>query len=942
MFSITVKNMLKDKMVTLSLIIGFILSAAVVSSVPIYTRGIMNRLLKNSFIENKTGSMKNTDGTNNGYVYPASFLAEYDVDVNTSYQKFLKDYNDKNKFIDEFINDVKAPVLAHKIILSMQNIEFLYTDAQGQVKSAYDEITSVSDAEKHIKIVKGTKPSESIGNDKTVDVLVDEDTFQNYCMSVGKIYETNDRHGDSCIKLKIAGVFKIDSSDPYWQDKDTDFYTKLLVTQNEFFNILKKDNYYMHDIQKVRHEIMYDYKNFDYGSIDGIYSKLVSKMDIMKNGKAIDVKCPIISYLKNFIEDKNKYITLIWIFTAPILIIILIYVYMISGFVVDSDKEQIAVLKSRGASLSEILRIYLYEGLLICGVGILLGPLIGLLICRLLGYVVGFLDFDIGMKPMSFVLDSKAYLYSAAIAAVSMLTLMVSVYFASKSTIVELKHSKKKYLKTIFNVKNLDIIFLLISFYGYFVYSKYKNVSMFSQSGDVPIDPLLYMLSAIFVIGFGMFLLRVYKYLIKLIQVISSKFKSVPFYLAVINVLRYHMDKSIIMLFIIITVSIGIFNIVISKKINLSSEHTVSYLTGADMTVKQNWSYKEDTTYLTGGDSNSSKLYIYNEPPYMEFSKIKGISGCTRVLNTTKGQVSLTANSHVECSVMGIIPHEFGRIAWFDSSLLKYHWYYYLNAMTTYPDYVLISSGLSKKMGIKKGDTIYYNIESGLNVSGTVMDIIDYWPGCSDMKKNCEVIGNFNYIYSKIPKYPYEIWIKKDRNISDKIIYNSINDLKLSIGSYKDMSQEIYNERNDIFLKGTNAVLSLGLISAATVTIAGFMLYWMKSLKNRKMVFGVYRSLGISAKKVSLVIAIEQLFTLGASIILGIIAGNTACSLFVPLIEGMWNNGKFTVPVKNISYLSEYLSFGGIMIVIFAIMLLILIRNIKKLNINEAIKMGEE
>lgn len=954
MFNITVKNMLKDKTITISLIVGFLLSIALVSSIPMYTGGILNGLLHDSLINYsaKSGTTgeeddsKAEDSIQNTNTYPAVISASYNAStvLNPNYEQFLSTYKDNEQYFLNLTKRINVPLYAKKNILTLNDTYFPYRDVNGQVKHGKCSIVSVTDFTKHVKLIKGKMPKDKVYDDKIADVIVDDSTFKNLGMELGKVYEIISYGNNKPLKVKISGVYKIDDKDNFWADKDTDFYCQLVATENTFLDILKKDSYYITCLGVVKYKLVYDYNGINYRNVDNIYNNLNSILNIFENRTDFRADCPLVKSLSGFIENQSLYVTLIWIFAMPILIVILFYIYMLSGFVVDSDKEQIAVLKSRGVSLYEILRIYGYEGLLICGIGILIGPFIGFYICKALGHITGFLKFDFNLEAAKFCLSTQAYIYSFAAAAVMLATLLISVFLASKSTIVEFKRSKNKYLKSILNSKNLDFVFLAISAYGYYEYSKYKNISAFSGSNQVPIDPILYIISVVFIIGFGMFILRIYRYLVKLIYTISKKFMATRYYLAIINVLRYHLDKSIIMLFVIMTISLGIFDVKVAKNIDLSSENTIKYSVGADLTIQQAWKMTEDKTY-NDPFKDGGRLFIYTEPYNVsQLSKVKGIESYTKVLNVQKiGQVDRgQGNSLTRTSIMGIIPSEFGKIAWFDSNLLNYHWYYYLNALTKNRNAVLISTALSQSANIGKGDTIFYRIGDGLYVSGVVIDILDYWPGCIDMKNQNQIIGNFYYIFDSIPKYPYEIWMKKDPKVSNQVIYDSINSQKLNIASYKDSSSELYKGQKDIFLKGTNAILSLGLISVAVVTIIAFMLYWVKSLKNRKLSFGVYRSLGIPENEVYKVLAIEQVFTLGVSILFGIADGTITCKLFLPIIVNLWHNGRFVVPVNVISYMKEYLSLGILLIIVFLVSLVMLIKYISKLKINEAIKLGDD
>jgi putative ABC transport system permease protein len=440
-----------------------------------------------------------------------------------------------------------------------------------------------------------------------------------------------------------------------------------------------------------------------------------------------------------------------------------------------------------------------------------------------------------------------------------------------------------------------------------------------------------------------MFLLRIYKLIIRLLLVPVKKINVPSLYLSIVNVLRDHLKKNTAMLFVVITVALGIYNINIAKNINTSYENTVKYMSGADLVLKGAWEKYLSSTYFAASESDDSRFYQYIEPSYSDYSKVEGIESYTKVLNTPNGQVTLSkGGTNLFTSLLAIVPHEFGKIAWFDSDLLNYHWYHYLNTMTEKKDYVLISRGLSESSSIRKGDTIYYKIDRGLSVRGVVAEIIDYWPGFENLQSKNLIISNFNYMFSNLPKYPYEVWIKKQAGVSDKVIYDSMQKLNIGITAFKSMSYNMYNAKNEIFLKGTNAILTLSFLSIAAITIIGFIIYWVISLKSRVLQFGIYRSLGLSSNGVSKLLILEQVLTLGSSILLGTLLGVLTGQLFIPIIKGLWYYNKYAIPVKHINYINEYLQLGAIIAVIFIFSLFVLRKYISSLKIHQAVKLGED
>jgi putative ABC transport system permease protein len=164
----------------------------------------------------------------------------------------------------------------------------------------------------------------------------------------------------------------------------------------------------------------------------------------------------------------------------------------------------------------------------------------------------------------------------------------------------------------------------------------------------------------------------------------------------------------------------------------------------------------------------------------------------------------------------------------------------------------------------------------------------------------------------------------------------------MGLTQYKSMAWELYSAKNELFLKGTNAILTLGFLSIASITIIGFLIYWIISLKSRALQFGIYRSLGITSKGISALLIMEQVLTLGSSILLGAILGVAAGRLFMPIIKKLWYYNKYAIPVTYINYNNEYMQLGAILALIFVFSLFALRKYISSLKIYQAIKLGED
>lgn len=943
MLRITIKNLLKNKVLNLCLVTGFILSIAVMCAIPTYSKSILNNYIKLMF-SSETMNQRVENSTQNKYTYPASLNLTKIIKTSKDLKKLKADYEALMKSFYDEAAKLPVPITAEKTTLSLNQVKFYFQKDGKDYYSSQNEVKYISDFYNHIKITEGKVPSDELTEDNVVEVVTDKTTFDNYSLQLNKPYSLMNVIKEKPLKMIVVGIFEeSDKKDPYWIDKSNKFYGDFMVSEKSLFNVLEKNPDYISSLDSLKFDVIYDVNGINSDNATAAYKKGLELEGIYKDRANAVTSSEISRSLKQYVQKESLYNTIIWIFLIPVLVIVIYYIWMVSGFIVDADSEQIAVLKSRGAGKFEILRLYLYEGLILCIIGLITGPPLSLMICKAISYSDGFLVFN-SSQGIDILISSKVYLYAFITVIILLLTLLTSVYVASQRSIVEVKSSKNRYYKVLFNNKYMDIILLAISLYGYYNFGIKKNVAVLSKanSENAPVDPLLYIISTIFIIGSGMFLLRLYRYLMNLIFKIGGRKYHTPVYISIINVLRHHLKKSAAMLFIVITVAIGIFDMYIAKDINTSFINTVKVTQGADFRVKTAWGSKVEAPYMDAGEP-APPMVTYFEPPYQCFSKLEGTEGFTKVLNTYDAQVQLaTSDTATSCILSGIIPHEFGKIAYFDGELLNTHWYNYLNEMTKRKDFILISKGLAATYNYKKGDTLYYKIASGLNVKGVVLDIVDYWPGYSNLESRNLVIGNFDYIFKKLKIYPYEIWIKKIEGASDQTVYNSIKGLDMELTYFDNLANKLYYEKSDIFLKGTNSILNLSFLAIAAIATLGFIIYWMISLRMRTLSFGIYRSLGISSSGITLTLVLEQFLTLGTSMLIGLASGNLVGLMFIPLIKELWYKNKFVIPAHNLTYLKEYLQLGMMLVILFAASFIVLTRYIARLKVNQAIKLGED
>ena len=136
-----------------------------------------------------------------------------------------------------------------------------------------------------------------------------------------------------------------------------------------------------------------------------------------------------------------------------------------------------------------------------------------------------------------------------------------------------------------------------------------------------------------------------------------------------------------------------------------------------------------------------------------------------------------------------------------------------------------------------------------------------------------------------------------------------------------------------------NGLFSLGFVATMIISFMGFLLYWLLSVRKRRLQFGVLRAMGLSKVKLSLMLLWEHLMTSGVSVVIGILIGYLTSYLYLPVLKKTFTTMlPLSLTYNNTDNIKVY--------VIVAIMILsgiaVLSEYINRLKINEAVKIGEE
>lgn len=952
MLIMVIRKMLSNKWMVICLLAGAVLAVAMVSSIPIYTDGVLQRMLTKDLEEYQLSTR----------TFPGRYLVEANIFSYYEAENRVKAYHMvKNRVTGQMVKEIDLPVLSQSEDLV---VDHLIAVSEKQLEENQDKryivIEAMTDMDEHIDIVHGRMYSGE-KQDGILEAIVTEEAMQRLDLRLDEVYRVTDYNNylTEPLRVKIVGVFTIKPGvDTYWY--------KPLRTYNESFMI---DHSLFHKefietespvLTKANWHYAFDYYKITLENISPILEayKQQKRWMIEKN---FGLYMPSITIIERYHEREQQLKITLWVVQVPILLMLAFYIFMVSQLIVENEKNEIAVLRSRGASGLQVFISYLFEALLLSGMAMILGPPLGLLLCTFLGASNGFLEF-VNRAALPISLNSKAYIYSIWTVAVFIITMLVPAYLSSRTTIVIYKQRKARstgflLLRKLF----IDIALLGIAGYGLYAYKMRQQALMIAgvSGTDLAIDPLLFIISTLFILGAGLVFLRIFPLIVRLIFLLGRKIWSPALYASFIHVGRSGGQDRFLMLFIILTLSVGIFSANAARTLNSNIEEKIAYNIGADIVIKAQWEDNRPVSLDPSAgplpqtsDFGTQEPVLYIEPPFQSFAELSGVESATKVFRRDNIFAQTVTREHVSrVYLMGIIPNEFGQVAWFRPDLLKPHWYRYLNLMAHHPTAALVSTSFKEKYDVKLGDSLWLNWGGQGYLEVVVYEFIDYWPTFNPNPENTEaanpgdpflVVANLSYIQDQMALEPYEVWIKKTPDATSEQLYKDIENKKLKISKLQDAGQEIIKKKNDPMLQGTNGALTLGFIVTMTISTIGFLIYWTLSIKQRVLQFGIFRAMGLSVKNLIGMLVCEQILISGTAILTGIIIGGITSELFVPLLQMVYSAAQQVPPFKVAAAREDYIRIYSVVLVMLGIGLSVLGVIISRIKIHQAIKLGED
>ncbi|QGQ95522.1 ABC transporter permease [Paenibacillus psychroresistens] len=951
------RKMIKNKWLELSLLFGLIFTVALVSSMPIYTQAILQRTL--------TKDLQNLQ-IDKG-LYPGVYEYSASIGDNLTTDQKRAVFKTVDSFMAEQKNNFGMDVQIYSIERSTSHLNLKPVDPKQPMsdKVTSVDLTALTHMADHVRLVDGHFPVNKLV-DGAYEVAVTDNFLNKTKMVLGNEFTatTSKALGKEVVSVRVKLVGVVAQKDPqdlYWNHKLDGYSSSFFINDQLFEDNFVTNNKFPLFFQRWFYALDYNTLKLNqvssfintYDDTNKYFSKYFSIYS--KSAPAVDI-------IHTYYEKEKQLKMMLFSINVPVIILLAFYLYMVANLITDRQKTEIAVLRSRGASRLQILLGYLTEGILLGGLAFIIGPAVGLFFTKLLGASNGFLEF-VQRATLDANLSRDAYQYALIAVVGSIVMTIFPAFLATRATIVDQKRQSAREIALSFWHKYyLDVLVLGVSIYGLQSFKRrmHDMMALGLNSGSFKIDPLLFVIPSLFLLGSALLALRLYPWIIRLIFWVGRKWWSSTLYMILLQVGRSTIKYQFIMVFLSLTLATGLFSASAARTINKNNEDKIRYSNGADITMKVKWDSDEPPPASSGPPGAPAapaapvpKVFHYIEPPFQPYSHLPGVEAAAKVFTKDDAFVEINSKS-VTTRLMGIDTNEFGQVAWMRDGLMDHHFYDYLNLIASDPSAVLISRSVADELEVKVGDHINVSWTDSSVAQVNVYGIIDYWPGWNPLPaqvaKDSEVVtdkphiivGHLSFIQDNISQLPYDIWLKLKPDASLNAFYKTLTEKNWPVTGLNDTRQAIIKAKNEPFELAINGVMTLGFIISIFISFFGFLLYWVLSLSGRTLQFGILRAMGISFRQLIGLLLLEQLLTSGAAVLMGVLIGNLANRLFVPLFQLSFNTVTQVPPFHVVFDASDYVRLYVILGFMLVLGLVILGWMLSKIKIHQAVKLGED
>ena len=327
-------------------------------------------------------------------------------------------------------------------------------------------------------------------------------------------------------------------------------------------------------------------------------------------------------------------------------VVVLYYVVTLSALLMERQRGEIALLRSRGAGTWHLVSIFALEGLMVAGLGVVAGPLLAAGAIELAGLSPAFSGLGSG-RGLEVEISGAAYGLSALGGAFSFMALMVPAVAAARVSVTgHRRESARPQGAPLYQRLYIDVLLLIVSIVLFRQLTQQGSVVATRVFGELAVNQLVLALPAITLLAVSMLLLRLFPLAMRLASRALSAWMPAGPALGIWQMARNPVYYARISLLLMLTAGLGIFAASFGGTLERSFSERVLYETGADLRA-------ENVALAASGSTR---------PVAASYEALAGVDAASPAYRGRAFDLTNLVSEQV--GMLAVSSESFGRVAW--------------------------------------------------------------------------------------------------------------------------------------------------------------------------------------------------------------------------------------------------------------------------------------
>jgi putative ABC transport system permease protein len=622
-------RLLARKVTTFAAVLGLTIAISILLSISIYADGIYYE----SFLNNVADTRENPENEGSTDNPTFAFLYHY----NSGWHG-LKTWNDllplDNYLTQDGVNFLDIPSIDVIRLFETDTFYLFPEDNSADINSLYlsrSKFGVMTNLDKHASLVAGRFPNSNTNSHKdSVEIIVNQNLAAKAGLRINqdflayfKIITASGERETIHVPVHIVGIWKpTNPAEDYWIFAPS-YYEQILFTGEETFFSRLGSNF----PKFIDSGYWYLIMDADYVHADEIDS-LLRRIDRMERGANEIIPDLWLSIsprnaLEEYQIDARTLRILLYAFSIPIIGMVLAFINLVSHLTTQQRRNEIAVIRSRGGTVNQVIGYSALDGLIISIVSLSLIPFISMWLAKFISRTVSYSQFSTN-SAMRISFSRGAFQIGFFAILIFLGMLLIPISRASQLTIISYRNLISRITKNPWWQRAwLDLILLIPAVYGFYLLREQGSLAQLGTQGmsnDPFRNPILFLIPSLGILSLSLFSLRLISPFITFLEVLISWTPWTSLIIASRQIARRPIDYHAPLLILILTISLFVYTASLATTFDQHLAAQEYYRIGADV------------QFFDPGDSTvSGDNYMWDFFPVDEYAGIEGVQSAARM-----------------------------------------------------------------------------------------------------------------------------------------------------------------------------------------------------------------------------------------------------------------------------------------------------------------------